>query len=263
MSGAVFSAVLTPGNRVVGRGVIANRPAASAFLYDREYISTDEGGGDQRYWCDGTTWHQSGPGASEYDPVTTTWALRGSGVAVGDTKVISDLGNNPAVEAIWDGTYWQPRGGRQQLYNLKAPVAGASSATPSVSLVTVSIPGGLMNINGGIAFEALVNLDGDPLTATDTLTFGGSNIMSNTASGTSERRYFGRQVRNLNSASAQAVDNRASGAEYGTFGVGATQITTLALNTANTLDLAGSVAYTSSVAQIATLYIQRVWWIRG
>ena len=87
--------------------------------------------------------------------------------------------------------------------------------------------------------------------------------MSNTATGTSERRYFRREVRNQNSASVQIVTNRASGAEYGSFGPAATQITALALNTATALDLAGSVAFTSTLAQIPTLHLQRVWWIGG
>jgi len=229
----------------------------SADFLGREYDVTDRAGGT-RVKNTGTAYREVSPGASEL-VTSSTWAARGTGAFVGQVKRITDLGNNPLIEAIWNGTYWVPRGGEQLFYNLDAEVLTASGTNRTVTFPTVTFPAGLFNIYGGFLAEYLTNLDVDPTAVTDTLTFGSTAIVNNTGSATSERRYVGREVRNRGVANSQILIGRAAANEAGGYIFGTTGVGTPTENTANALTLTGSVAYTNPTG-IATLHHYRVMW---
>lgn len=236
-------------------------PSASVLNQGLVYFVTDENGGTLRK-SSGSSMVKMAPGVTEANIGSAIWTERGT-AATNATKFITDLGNNATVEAIYDGARWQPRGGEQLIYNLKAPIVGATSTSSSVTFPSVTIPGNLMGTNGAIRVEVMGYLDAASLTTTDSLTIGGTAMMNNTNDGTNRRRYWTKELRNRNATNSQIVTTRASGAEYGSELTAGTAPTTLSKDTTGDLTLAGSIATTSTGAQTFTLDVYRVWWIAG
>ncbi len=222
-----------------------------------EYDVVDRNGGT-RVKNTGTTYREVSMGASEA-VTSSTWAARGTGLYVGQTKRIIDLGNNPLVEVMWNGTYWVPRGGEQTYYELDAEVVTASGTNRVVTFPTVIIQGGVLNIYGSLLIEYLTNLSVDPTAATDLLQYGATDLINNTGNATSERRYVGRELRNRGAANSQVLIGRASANEAGGFAFQTTGPGTPTENSAIDKNISGSVTYTNA-AGIGTLHHFRILW---
>lgn len=243
--------------------------AASATNIGREYWVTDRRGG-VRVKSNGTTWVEVGVALNDSNgPASSTWVARGTGAAAGDIKRITDLGNNPLVEAQWDAvnSVWRPRGGRQLMYQLTAQLtSGAAVQDPTVTFPNITIPGDLMNDRDGFLVEyagyggATASLTG----VTENLTLGGSTLRNNTSNGTNARRWFTQRVLNAFSTSAQYSLEKNSGGEYGAPGTASSVYNTMTKTTTGDLTLAGSMVYDYSAnTQIAVCNMYNVWWIRG
>lgn len=237
--------------------------AASATNIGKEYWVTDRRGGC-RVKSNGTTWVEVGVALSDSNgPASSTWAARSTGAAAGDIKRITDLGNNPLVEAQWDAvnSLWRPRGGRQPIYQLTAAVTN-TQVNPSLTCPNVTIPGGLMNSRDGFLVEAAMDFGIAPSAVSEALTLGGSTLRNNTNTGTSRRRWFTQRVLNDFATGAQFSLEKNSGGEYGAPGVATSVFNTLTKDTTGDLVIAGTMSCTSASAT-AKLYVYNVWWIRG
>jgi hypothetical protein len=185
-------------------------------------------------------------------------ALARGGRYFGEVININDVGNQPLVSAIWDGTRWQPESGRQTIYNLGAELS-TTATSPTATLPTVTIPGGLMGVTGGWEAKVAAATIGAVTASTTNLLFSGNSI-SSASGGASRKQTYSRHVRNRNSASAQWIDERAS--ENGNLG-SADAIQTLTVNTAIDQSITGSVAFTTAGSDTATVYGYQVVWIGG
>lgn len=79
-----------------------------------------------------------------------TWAnrpLTGT-IPIGQELLVTDLGLAPGMLVQWDGTRWIPCG-PQVLARSSVAISGAANITEN-TLVTVTVPAGLLGINGSI-----------------------------------------------------------------------------------------------------------------
>lgn len=238
--------------------------AASSTNIGKMYFVTDLRGG-----ClvksNGSTWAEVTPAINDGSGLSapaSTWAARGSGSTVGQVKRITDLGNNPLAEAVWDGTRWRPRGGRQLIYQLTAAITN-TQINPHCVLPNVTIPGNLMGIVDGFLVEASWDYGaGPPSNVSESLTLGGTTLRNNTNNGTNRRRWFTQRVLNAFATGSQYSLEKNSGGEYGAPGTASSVYNTLSKNTTGDLVLAGDMTCTS-VSATATMYMYNVWWVRG
>lgn len=236
--------------------ILASMPVLRSIVGARAVdLSADVRYNERR--SDGTAWQQV-----VVPPTPTpasTWALRGSGVA-GDQRRITDIGNQPNLLVMHDGTRWQPQGGQQLVYSLGAELVSAASTAASVSLPGVTIPAGLLGLSGGLMIEFAAELDATPSARNLQLTLAGQTIIADTTAGGQRSVYLARHLRNTGVANAQRLMEPLSQA-YGTYGSVNVSTPTLSVNTGADAILSGSVSWTSAAAQVARLSMFRVWWI--
>ena len=235
----------------------ATLPAASPSNSGAFFLVADENGGTL-YRSNGASQVKQSPGKSEYDVQSTLWADRGVGY-VGQVKRILDFGNNPLVEAQWNGTRWTPRGGRQMIYDLAAPVVSASNTTQVCTIPTVVLPGGSWGLSGGFEIELAWELGaGTPLTRVLTMAFDGSNLADDST--TLHRRLaLRRTIKNQGAANAQQVLERAG--DYATYQTVNTTGQQKTKNTATDLPITGSITSTYGSATTAVIPFYRIWWV--
>jgi len=181
---------------------------------------------------DGTVATQIGSTPSQTQLVQSyVWASRPAASAsnIGKQIYISDLG----VGAVFvsDGTYWRPVGGKIKLQSAAAQLVH-TGVTGETSLVSVSIPAGLMTPTSKIVVPSLLVTNTNNANA-KTLrvrysSIGGAQVLS--VALTSVAAYHGRlDISNRNSLTAQVATLYTQTAIYGT----TTGVTTTAVNTAN------------------------------
>lgn len=247
----------------------AELPDADTTNIGTAYMLTDVGN-KTVYNFDGVTWEDITPpldaAASAYQ--SSVWASRGSGDYVGHIKRITDIcsaygGSNPNVLAIWDGTYWQPLGGIQEIVSLRAAVSGAAAATSTPADQTMSINAGLLNIYGGLLVDAaFTTANVQTVTFLPKCNFGGSTTFDgSTSMGTKKVFRFVRNIRNSGAANVQKV-LEASNADDGMSGTSGNQSQDLAINTANAADLVVGGSATHATSITCTLSKLRVFWRR-
>jgi hypothetical protein len=248
------------GGASISAGIDADKPAAASGNAGNAYFSTDVNGGTL-YRSNGTSWVQIAAAVNnDAGPTATTWASRGTGSYVGELKRITDLGNNALVMARWNGTYWLPDGGRQLIYNLQAPVTASSGISSQATIPSVTIPGGLMNVNGGFEIEIHTHTASDVVSVANTIlySFDGFQLFG-TDNLTNFRLWMGRRVKNQNSASVQTVMSNASGT--GAFVVTNNGPKATTKNTATDLVLAGTATATHGTSIQNIIDEFKVWWI--
>lgn len=190
------------------RGTRAQQPAASVGNYGWLYFVSDEGVLEQ---SNGVSWTSAaGSTAADAGIPTCLWVDRGTATA-GLIKRVTDLGNNPNVLIIGDGTRWQPLGGQQTIYMLAAPITGAAGASSVCTLPSITVPGGLMGINGGLDIEIHTHTLASVASVANTIsyTFGGFELFG-TDRTTNRRIWNARRIMNRNSAAVQTVMANAS-----------------------------------------------------
>lgn len=259
---AIDYTVMAQNSAVPRSGIIdtldTDLPAASVDNLGQVYFVTNEAGGTLRK-SSGTSHVKIAPGVTEGVQSSAIWSERGTG-ALGESKIITDLGNNALVEAIYDGTRWQPRGGRQLLYSLKAPLTGSGTTTYTVTLPSITIPGGLMGTNGALDIEMAATASTTPVASTPSITFDGYELAGNSG-GANRRIRMSRRMRNENSASVQTVYANAGATGGEEFANNDHRGTTK--NTANDLVLTGTVVWTHASSITGTVNDLKVWWIAG
>lgn len=233
-------------------------PAASASNAGVFYLVTDENGGTL-YRSDGVSMIKQAPGKSEYDIASCLWTDRGTGV-VGQVKRITNVGNNTLLEAVWDGTRWGPRGGRQLIYSSRGNIDGASGTTSAVTLPAVTIPGGLLGVNFGLEIEVATHTVAGVATTANTIsyTFGGFELFG-TDRTTGRRIWNGRRIRNMNSASVQTVMSNASGT--GAFEAAANDPKETTKDTTADVAMAGTATAVAASAMVNRCDEFKIWWI--
>jgi len=233
-------------------------PAASSANAGTFYRVTDENGGTL-YYSTGVSMIKLAPGLSEYDIASCLWADRGTGV-VGQVKRISNLGNNPLVEAVWDGARWAPRGGRQLIYSSRGNIDGASATTSAVTLPAVTIPGGLLGVNFGLDVEVATHTLASAATTANTIsyTFGGFELFG-TDRTTSRRIWNGRRLRNMDAANVQTVMSNASG--MGGFEAAANDPKETTKNTTADVAMAGTATAVAGSALVNRCDEFKIWWV--
>jgi hypothetical protein len=234
---------------------LANRPAATSANIGVEVDVVDLNGGT-RQRSDGTSWVDVSPGVTEYDPVFTTWANRGTG-ALGQIKWLTGVGNQ-LIEMYWDGAYWQPRTGRALLYRQPGTVSGSAGASSVATTATVTIPGDLMNIDGAIDILVHGAASASPVAATPMVTYDASALCDGVSVGTKRNVRFGRSIRNQGSASAQVVSENAG--DMGGPGLGAGAVQTFTKNTAADRTINASFTATHATSIVASIHRFEVWW---
>lgn len=236
--------------------LLANLPTSSPGNAGKLYFVTDLNGGTL-FKDNGVSLVQQAPGVTEGSEAASIWASRGTGT-VGARKRISDLGNNPLVEAVYNGSRWVPRSGEQLIYEA-APAASASGTTQTITLPNVTIPAGLMGLTGAIRVELGWELSaGTPLTRVVQMTWDGSLFVDDSAS--LHRRFnLTRNIRNVNAVAVQHLTERqadyASDQTVNTTGQDKTK------DTSTDLVIAGSIVSTFGTAQVSTLCYYRIWWL--
>lgn len=236
-------------------------PAASADNLNLEYQITDRRGGC-RVKSNGSAWVEQGPAVNDVDGIeATTWANRGT-ATLGLIKRITDLGNKTTVLAIGDGTYWQPLGGAQTIYALAAPITGAAGASSACTLPSITIPAGLMNINGGLEIIVATHTLSSVVSVANTIsyTFGGFELFGVDRT-TNRRIWNGRIIMNRNSAAVQTVMSNASGT--GAYEQAANDPKETTKDTTAAIALAGTATATHVVTVTNQVDEFRVRWIGG
>lgn len=236
----------------------ADLPSASVENIGQVYFVTDENGGTLRK-SSGTSHVKLAPGATESVQGADIWADRGT-AAFGTSKIITGIGNNDLVEAIYDGARWQPRGGKQLIYTLKAPLTGTGTATYTITLPSITIPGGLLGTNGELIIELEAQANTTPIAATPSLTLDNYELAGNSG-GTNRRIWLGRRLRNENSATVQTVYAHAGSTGAHEFSDNNHRGTTK--NSANDMVLTGSVIWTHASGITGSVSEFKVWWIAG
>lgn len=187
-----------PLNATASSGLAASRPTASSSNIGKIYVSTDVGGGTAEI-SNGVSWIQIAANVNAQSGIpATTWTNRGSAttLGVGYMQRITDIGNNPNVIIISDGTNWCPFGGRQRLYTTTTPIAGANPGTTSdtATIPSWTVPGGLMGSTFALDIVLNAHANATPIAATPSLTLGGTDVFS--AMGTMRRLLLAREIRN-------------------------------------------------------------------
>lgn len=258
---AAGNEIETGGGSTVTDVLEAALPAASADNLGTEYQITDRRGGC-RVKSNGTTWVEQAPAINDVDGIeATTWANRGT-ATLGLIKRITDLGNKTTVLAIGDGTYWQPLGGAQTIYALAAPITGAAGASSACTLPSITLPAGLMNINGGVEITIATHTLASTASVANTIsyTFDGFELFG-TDRTTNRRIYNQRIIMNRNSASVQTVLSNASGT--GAFEQAANDPKETTKATASAIAMAGTATATHASSITNQVDEFRVRWIGG
>lgn len=259
---SVGTAVLIGGNAVADltEAALSAIPAAASNL-NTIYNITDRRGGTL-VKSNGTSWVEVAPALNDVDgiPATTAAAAILAGGSLYDLAYLTHASWNQPVRGIFDGTRWQPDTGRQLLYNSRATVSGSTAATSTAPLPTVTIPGGLLGLNGGLDFEMGGQSVTTPATVTPSITFDGYDLAGGN-SGANRGVWLGRRVRNLNSASAQIVMGNAGAT--GAFAFSDTDRRTTTKNTANDINCIATCVWTFGATGIGTIHEYKVWWIAG
>lgn len=238
----------------------ADLPSASVANMDQVFFVTDENGGTLRK-SSGSSMVKLSPGVTEANTGSSTWAQRNATTPVANAvKIFTDIGNVATVEGIYDGSAWQPRGGRQLIYTLKAPLTGSGTTTYTINLPSITIPGGLLGANGGLDFELAAAANATPVAATPSLTFDGYELAGNNG-GANRRIWMGRRLRNQNSASAQTIYANAGASGAYEFQNNDHRSTTK--NSANDLVVTGSVIWTHASSISGTVNELKIWWMAG
>lgn len=212
------------------------------------------------------------PGADQvYDLPTAeavAWADRGTGAFVGQTKRIDlssyGAGHNPCLEVIWNGTRWVPRSGEQTIYDLPTPVlSGAPALTATCVPPVVTLPGGMMGVNGEIeiATAAYLTLAAGTLSArTLTMGFGGSgnNLLNDTVN-LHRRVSLFRHIKNVNATNQQVIIQRAAN-EFQEAVSANTDPQTATQDTTIDRTIQGNFSWTSSSNIQAAIIKHRVVW---
>lgn len=199
---------------------------------------------------------------------SSTWADRGTGAYVGQTKRIdlSPLGSgyNPCVEVIWNGARWAPCSGEQTIYDLPAIVtSGAAALTATLAVPSVIVPGGMMSPNGEIEIASMAYLStfaGTLSARALTMGWGGSaNNLMNDSTNLHRRVSLFRHIKNAGATNQQVIVERATG-EYQEAVSANTdpQFTTQDTTTDRTIQ--ASYSWTSSANIVAALIKHRVVW---
>lgn len=230
-------------------------PEASATNAGAFFWVNDENGGTQ-YRSDGVSMIKQSPGLTEYDIPAVAWADRGTG-AVGQVKRITNMGNNPLVEAQWNGTRWTPRGGRQMIYDLAAPIEN-TGASPSVTLPNVTLPGGSWGLSGGYEFELVADCAVQtPSARVVNVTYDSTQFINDSAA----QRHAGyrRLIKNKGATGLQVVMEK--NGDYDTWLSGNQTVQQKTKDTTTDLVVAGTITMTVPVSDTLSLWHYRIYWV--
>lgn len=199
---------------------------------------------------------------------SSTWADRGNGAYVGQTKRIdlSPLGSgyNPCVEVIWNGTRWAPRSGEQTIYDLPGVVtSGAAALTAALAVPSVIVPGGMMSPNGEIEVASaayLTTFAGTLSARVLTMGWGGSsnNLLNDTVN-LHRRVSLFRHIKNAGVSNQQVIIQRAAN-EFQEAVSANTDPQTTTQDTTIDRTIQASYSWTSSANIVAALIKHRVVW---
>lgn len=233
-------------------------PAAAGNL-NLEYQVTDRNSG-RRVKSDGTSWVNQGPGNDATAGIpTTTWAARGSAATVGEIKRVTDLGNNPNIFIVADGTYWQPFGDRVCIYRMAAEIVGTGTLTNTSTLPNVTIPANLLNLYGSLEAVLEANTNAlTPIAATWTCNWDGADFAG--PQGTNRRLDMRRKWRNKGSAALQNTITKGNSESGGPIIATTDSTADRTKNTATDLVVSGSVVFTHASAIVGTVKRYEIWW---
>lgn len=181
-------------------------PAAGAGNLGRRYWITDRRGGC-RVKSNGTSWVEQGPAINDVADLSAAAAFGAlpASPIVGQRIRVTNVGNNPNLELVWNGDWWAPRGGEQALYTLKAPVVATAGA--ALTIPDVLIPGGLMGAYGQLRIEAAYQLSENAVTLTIAQDWDGAAMMAFTTA--HQRAFWRREILNT-AVAAQVIPQRST-----------------------------------------------------
>lgn len=168
---------------------------------------------------------------------------------------ITDVGVAPGILVVSDGTRWVPASA--QLLARSAVAAALTGSTNETALATVTVPAGLMGVDGALHVYTTWATTNSANNKTLRVRFGGAagnaymaNVLTTSASFNDMRR-----IRNRNSAASQVGTGSASASAYAAAG-GA--VTTSAVDTASAVDLVLS-GQLATAAESISLENYEVW----
>lgn len=243
----------------------ANLPDADSTNIDTCYQITDADN-VLVYNFDGVSWTDITPGVTrEWQP--SLWADRAT-PATGTIKRFTDIcsayaGANTNVPGIFDGTYWQPLGGAQDIASLRARVAGSAGASSSPADQTIALNAALLNIYGGVEVQAAFDTANvQTVTFLPKCNFGASTTFDgSTSMGTKKLFRFKRTIRNTGAANAQIVMESAN-ADDGLTGTSSNQAQILAIDTSAAVNLVVGGTATHATSITCSLSSLKVIWRR-
>lgn len=169
-----------------------------------------------------------GPWALVGQAYTWTGKPAASSVAAGTVIRITDYGVGPGMFFVSDGTNWSPKG--PQLLARGTVAASVTGTTNETTLATITVPGGMMGLNGGIEIDATWSNNSSGNIKTHRMRWTGvaGTQLYAVATSTNIAHHEMRRLRNRNSASSQ-ISSYSSVAPG--FGSGTTAPTTTAVDT--------------------------------
>lgn len=218
----------------------ASLPAASAGNLGRRYWITDRRGGC-RVKSNGTAWIEQGPAINDVADLSAAAAFGAlpASPIVGQRIRVTNVGNNPNLELVWNGDWWAPRGGEQALYTLKAPATATAGA--ALTIPNVVIPGGLMGAYGQLRIEAAYQLSENATALTIAQDWDGAAIMAFVTA--HQRAFWRREIINT-AVAAQVIPQRST--ELGGETSSNTAGQTATKNTAVDRTIGGSITATTA-----------------
>jgi len=100
----------------------------------------------------------------------STWALRGVGSTVGQSKLITDIGGAAGTLVRWDGTYWRVTAPTYIVYDLTLQT-GPSNTTENI-IKTAVLPIGILRLGRSFRIQCLFAKNGVATAATTNLRLG-------------------------------------------------------------------------------------------
>lgn len=168
-----------------------------------------------------------------------TWAgLPAAASFAGYRARVTDVGMGAGIIVISDGTRWAPNG-MQLLFRgagASGPIASVTGTTSETSLATVTVPAGLMGINGGVMIWPTFTYPNNANTKTLRARFGGvaGTQYINQGATTTLTASGMVKIRNRGAANSQAG---AANTSIGGFGTMASALVTSAVDTTASVDI--------------------------
>jgi hypothetical protein len=163
------------------------------------------------------------------------------------------VGVAPGIIVESDGTRWSAADGRQLLAR-SAVAVNVTGTTAETTVATVTVPAGLMGVDGGLEWKAMWSYPNSSNTKTARAKLGGTQLTS-TALTTTAALTEHRTMRNRGSATSQLVSGGAPGS------ANTTALATTGVNTANQVDFTLT-AQLSVTSETMTLAGYEVWLLR-